>query len=188
METGLLDKKIRKLLCLKVGMYKEKSPAQPLKQGLTFIEVIIVIAILLILFATVLFLINPRRRIAQSRDAARKAHIGQLASSVNAYVADYQVYPVSQQELEDIGALKAQNIRDPSTGAMYPFVSNASYRDEVSIYTELEAPDDPNRPYWTFRSACGDSDAYSYLPDVNPPTTTCDYSPNRTKTMPGRGM
>ena len=71
METGLLDKKIRKLLCLKVGMYKEKSPAQPLKQGLTFIEVIIVIAILLILFATVLFLINPRVR----KDA--QPHCGQ---------------------------------------------------------------------------------------------------------------
>src|SRR3990170_6102656 len=173
---------------LKVSMFMKKTSTHPLKQGLTLIEIIIVIAILLILFVTVLFLINPRRRIAQSCDAARKAHIGQLASSVNAYVADYQVYPVSQQELEDIGAVKAQNIRDPSTGAMYTFVSNASFRDEVSIYTELEAPDDASRPYWTFRSACGDSDAYSYLPDINPPTTTCDYYANCPKTMTGCGM
>lgn len=56
-----------------------------MQKGFTLIELLIVIAILGVLAAAVLVMINPIEQLARGRDSGRKSTIGQLTSAMQAY-------------------------------------------------------------------------------------------------------
>ncbi len=90
---------------LRKGLALSKS------KGFTLIELLVVIAVLGVLAAGVFTAINPLERLAQARDAQKKATIGQLAQAMSAYyTSNLGVYPGSSptwiQTLVDSGDLK----------------------------------------------------------------------------------
>jgi len=73
-----------------------KSPQQK-KLGFTLIELLIVIAILGILAAAVMVAINPRKRLAQSRDAQRKSQVNGIANALVSFYTIRGYYPGERQ-------------------------------------------------------------------------------------------
>ncbi len=60
---------------------------QNLKKGFTLIELLIVIAILAILAAAVVIVINPAEMLAQARDSQRVNDMNTIKSAINVYLA-----------------------------------------------------------------------------------------------------
>lgn len=59
-----------------------------MKKGFTLIELIIVIAIVGVLAAVILAVINPIEQLAKSRDAGRRSSVSQLGKAMEAYFAN----------------------------------------------------------------------------------------------------
>lgn len=59
-------------------------------QGLTLIEILIVIGIIAVLAAIVLVAINPARQFAQARDTERRSNTTALIDAVGQFIADHQ--------------------------------------------------------------------------------------------------
>ncbi|MBI2028741.1 MAG: type II secretion system protein [Candidatus Levybacteria bacterium] len=75
---------------MKTNLFRKLSS----RKGFTLIELLIVIAILGVLAAGVLVLIDPVQQLARARDAGRKNSVGQLARAVQAYLTTRQsAYP-----------------------------------------------------------------------------------------------
>ena len=64
-----------------------------LKKGFTLIELLIVIAVLGVLAAVVLVIINPVEQLARGRDSGRKSTIAQLGTAVQTYYTSNSAYP-----------------------------------------------------------------------------------------------
>ena len=62
-------------------------------KGFTLIEILISIAILGILSAVTVHVINPQQRISQARDSDRKSAFRQLATHLELYTIDHGKYP-----------------------------------------------------------------------------------------------
>jgi len=63
--------------------------------GFTLIELLIVIAVIGILAASVLTLINPFEQFAKARDAERKKTLRELANALERYMIKNRIYPVT---------------------------------------------------------------------------------------------
>ena len=57
-------------------------------KGFTLVELLIVIAILAVLFATVLIALNPARQLAQADNTKRRSDIHAILNAVHQYMAD----------------------------------------------------------------------------------------------------
>jgi len=59
-------------------------------KGFTLIELLIVIAIIAILAAAVILVLNPAQLLAQARDTTRISNLEEVSSAISLYVADVQ--------------------------------------------------------------------------------------------------
>ncbi len=66
------------------------------KQGFTLIELIIVIAVIALLAASVFVAVDPAKRIGQAQDAQRWADVTAIADAIQQYVVDHNgTFPTS---------------------------------------------------------------------------------------------
>jgi len=95
------------------------------RKGFTLIELLIVIAILGVLAAVVLIVINPVQQMARARDGGRINTVAQLGRAVQAYyTGNNNTLPASWQELVDSGEIKqlpatvSNSLSTPCTGGI----------------------------------------------------------------------
>lgn len=92
------------------------------RRGFTLIELLIVIAVIGVLAAVVLSVINPLEQLAKSRDAGRRSSVGQLGKAMSAYFLSTSTYPsstTSWQTTNLVGRSEIQKaITVPSTGTV----------------------------------------------------------------------
>ena len=62
-------------------------------KGFTLIELLIVIAVLGVLAAVVLVIINPVEQLARGRDAGRKSTVAQLGTAIQTFYTSNSAYP-----------------------------------------------------------------------------------------------
>lgn len=157
-------------------------------KGFSFIELLLTVVIVVLIIVVILTLINPGKRIAQSRDAQRKSDISQIASALSAYFSQFRAYPSTYQELLNSGVMKGA-LHDPNPGTRYPVQALNDYyfvtggdQTEIAVMAVLEAPDNSDRQYWVFKSACGDADTYNSQPSNTPgQETQCKFYNTCTK-------
>jgi len=65
------------------------------RNGFTFIELIISIAVLAVLAGFILYTLNPFVQFQKSRDARRKSDLGQIQKALEQYYQDHEQYPPS---------------------------------------------------------------------------------------------
>ncbi|OGH23648.1 MAG: hypothetical protein A2958_02645 [Candidatus Levybacteria bacterium RIFCSPLOWO2_01_FULL_38_13] len=89
-----------------INCQKKRNKSQvktPGRQGFTLIELLIVIAVLGVLAAMVLVVVNPGKRMAQTRDAQRKTQLSQVKRALEAYMAVNGNYPLTGVNNEVFG-------------------------------------------------------------------------------------
>lgn len=97
-------------------------------KGWTFVELVIVLAIIAILFSAFIRIINPTRFKAKGRDNKRLADIKTLDRMVNEFMLDNGYYPdLATDNLLDYHPFIPQ---DPINDAQY----NYSYTTDGSVY------------------------------------------------------
>lgn len=103
-------------------------------RGFTLIEFILDIALLLILLAFVLILINPIKQLDKAKDAGRKHDAIEIRTALDAYYNDYGCYPKSipfGQKWQENGVTYMEKVpqdpdcaQDPSSCYVYEVNSN----------------------------------------------------------------
>lgn len=89
-------------------------------KGFTLVELLVVVAVIAILAAITVVAINPAKKLGQSRDAARKSSMQQLATAMSTYYTQNASYPATTEELVTLGELK--NLPKGPTGADFNYV------------------------------------------------------------------
>lgn len=109
--------------------------------GFTLIELLVVIAVLGILAAGVFTAINPLERLAQTRDALRKAAVGQLVQAMQSY---YTSHSGSYPPLDNNWITSLQN-----SGELRSVPTNPSYQSSISPCTTYAE----NNYCWDYNSS-----------------------------------
>lgn len=132
-------------------MYKFSMEQKTLNnRGFTLIELIIVFAILGMMAAAVIAVLNPFAQFQKANDARRKADLSQIQKALESYYQDNGKYPDNASAsdyriMNESGAIinwggswqPYMNIlpKDPTTGYTYLFVSNGQ---TYYLYASLE--------------------------------------------------
>jgi prepilin-type N-terminal cleavage/methylation domain-containing protein len=129
-----------------------------LQKGFTLIELLIVIAVLGVLAATLLVVVNPIEQLARGEDSGRKSSVAQLGRSLQAYyTANDSTYPSVagtpswDQRLITSGEIKTfptnpSGVTAPCTGGTA--VNNYCYKAnaiDAIVYTRLESSNERNK-------------------------------------------
>lgn len=93
-----------------------------MKKGFTLVELLVVIAVIAILAAVTVVAVDPAKKLAQSRDAARKASLQQIVTSLSTYYTQNASYPAATADLVTNGELKS--LPKGPTGSDFNYVSN----------------------------------------------------------------
>lgn len=93
-----------------------------MKRGFTLVELLVVIAVIAVLAAITIVAVNPAKKLAQARDAARKSSIQQVVTSLATYYTQNSSYPAAAEDLVTNGELK--NLPKGPTGADFSYVIN----------------------------------------------------------------
>ncbi len=127
---------------MRVSMLKlqpaNKSNKNFLKQGFTFIEILVVTVLIGVLAA--LIVVSYTYSLRNSRDARRKADLQNLQVALEAYKQAYGTYPPALSEL--LPDYINQQPLDPKTGAGYTYEYNSA-TGTYTIEAALENNDDP---------------------------------------------
>lgn len=101
--------------------------------GFTLLELLVVIAVLGILAATVMVLIDPASKMAKSRDAQRRSDIRQIAQALELYEIDKGSYPGQTRCDSSYGSNDSFSCDD---GSWNPG-TNGAWATTSDIYTKL---------------------------------------------------
>lgn len=121
-----------------------KNPnANLMLPGWTFVETLVVIAIVMILTGMVSFF--AFRNVDQAMRAASQTHIESYSLALNAYYVDNRTYPTTQQGLE---ALWTQPYTDPSPRNWSgPYIDRAPEPDPWGNEYEYRSPGENGLPF-----------------------------------------
>lgn len=112
------------------------------KLGFTLIEVLIVIAVLGILAAGVLVVIDPFEQLARSRDSVRISAVRQLSKAMSGYRISNPAYPTQDNNwmtsLVNSGELK-NPIQNPNINSTCPFGANVGSQNGYCYLTDGNA-------------------------------------------------
>ena len=167
------------------------------EDGLTLVELLIVIAIISLLISGLIIVINPFQKIGQAQDAKRKSDLAQLKRALEIYYQDNGKYPASSgsYKITD-GAEKNWGApwspymsilpQDPTSGNTYayytPNIGSCANYQCYYIYANLQrGGNDPQACYST-GAACANAAANSFGASCGG-GATCNYglsSPNTT--------
>lgn len=112
------------------------------KNGFTFIELIVSIAVLAVLVAIVVYAVNPFVQFQKGRDARRKSDLNQIQKALEQYYQDHQQYPPSSGS-------PLYEITDTSTTPS-TIISWGGTTPVWQKYIEV-LPKDPSYPTTTYR-------------------------------------
>ena len=134
-----------------------------MKKGFTLVELLVVIAVISVLAAVTVVAINPAKKLAQSRDAARKSSMQQLVTSLSAYYTQNSSYPATAPELVEKEELKS--LPKSPTGTDFNYSVSPSGCTSVAkscaaamVYDVYEQPANAcvtGTSYWVWTSGSG---------------------------------
>ena len=82
-----------------------KIPKTDNRLGLTMVEMLIIVSVIIVIFSTVLLVLNPARERAKAKDNKRLSDIALLDRVINEYLLDNGSYPDIQDVLRDSTSL-----------------------------------------------------------------------------------
>lgn len=88
-------------------------------KGFTLIELIIALAILGVLAAALITLLNPFEQVRKSNDAKRKTALEQMQRALEMYYQDYGRYPASSADYK----ISVNNVTIPWGSAWQPYIN-----------------------------------------------------------------
>ena len=142
-------------------MYFRRNVSK-LNKGFTLAELLIVVAVMLVLAATVFMGVIVQ--ISKAKDAKRKADLDQLKTAMVDFFGDYGRFP-REDELPACGAKFDRYLNgfpcDPVTGKPYIYVRAVS-GTWFKLYTRLAWKQDPVVTQIGCQSGCGPGNAYNY--------------------------
>lgn len=116
-----------------------------MKKGFTLVELLVVVAVIAILAAITVVAINPAKKLAQSRDAARKSSMQQIVTALSTYYTQNASYTATTAELVSTGELK--NLPKGPTGSDFSYAVTPSTCTTAAktctaavIYDDYEQP------------------------------------------------
>ena len=124
------------------------------REGLTIIELLLVLAVLSVLLSALLVLIDPSERLARARDAQRKSDVKEVAVAMEAYYTrnGSSAYPSDITTLVLSGDLK----RDPGTVTIVGGGTSIA-----AVYADLEADEAEgcvaSNAFFCYRTSTGES-------------------------------
>lgn len=132
-----------------------------MRKGFTLVELLVVIAVIAVLAAITVVAINPAKKLAQSRDAAKKSSMQQVVTALSTYFTQKSSYPAATTDLVTTGELS--NLPKGPTGVDFSYVANptgctTAGKDCVGavIYDTYEQPNTQcvtGVAYWGWTSA-----------------------------------
>lgn len=116
-----------------------------MRKGFTLVELLVVIAVIAVLAAITVVAINPAKKLAQSRDAARKSSMQQVVTALSTYFTQKASYPAATTDLVATGELS--NLPKGPTGVDFSYAVNPTSCTTVGkdcssavIYDTYEQP------------------------------------------------
>lgn len=143
-----------------INMKRKQSSAS---NGFTLVELLATIAVLAILAAGLLAIVNPVAQTQKAKDAQRKSDLEQISRSLEQYYNDNNTYPASITFGSAWGSYMAKVPQDPMAGRTYVY-KTVSNNQIYYLYASLERGSSdsqvctggnycPNAP--TAANACG---------------------------------
>lgn len=151
--------------------------------GFTLIEVLIVIAVIGIMAAGLVAVLNPMAQIQKANDAKRKSDLNQIQKALEAYYNDYGKYPLNLSGDYRIKGLDGNSVswgnpwapymgtlpKDPSSSRKYVYCSSGQ---SYYLYSSLERGGSITANYCGGSTICG-----SGVPTCNYGVSSSNVSP-----------
>lgn len=145
-----------------------RHPNSDIRSGFTLIELLIVITILGILAAGLFVLINPLKRIKQSRDSVRKAELQQVKRALELYKVEHGRYPYLNPAqgyndyCDDVGAYDVYSTSGGCADGFLPILVAEDWLK--SSFKDPKSTGDMCVPKWWQGKPCYN---YAYIADTN---------------------
>lgn len=121
---------VHKILCKTMSSLSSKKMFQ---KGFTFVELMVIIAILMVIFAIINVLVRPLDQIKKARDNQRLSDINILDRVASEYLLDNRRYPDQENILRCSNVLPSgsSDLSSPNRGWVYENLS--SYTEKLPI-------------------------------------------------------
>lgn len=133
--------------------------------GLTLIELLIVITIISVLLIIIFVHINPLRERDRASDSRRKSDLDRISIALEEFYSDHDCYPSPEtfNLREGLRPYLSQTPRDPDTNEAYFYLPQDSDCPQYyRVYTSLRWQNDPAITKIGCGAGCGPDGAYNY--------------------------
>lgn len=171
MHTNFMERKkvIRYGNSIRSILGKRKFSLSKFLSGFTLIELLVVVAIIGVLAASLIFILNPGTQFAKARDAQRKSDLKQIQNALETYYNDNGYYPNTLSFGAAFGTYMSKVPNDPQSPSKTYVYSVGLGGQAYYLYASLERNTDPQ--------ACNGGAACTTAPPGTPcgAGATCSY-------------